>query len=59
MPVQINEMVIRANVLENDEKGKQADDKEHTSEAGAIDKSEIIKECAELVLEIINNKNQR
>ena len=59
MPVQINEMVIRANILENDEKGKQVDNKEHASETGAINKNEIIKECADLILEIINKKNQR
>jgi hypothetical protein len=57
MPVQINELVIRANIVEGDEKGKETEAK-----AGAksdLNKDEIIKECAELVLEVLRNKSER
>ena len=59
MPVQINELVIRANVLETDDRERQTETETHTAERGQVNKSEIIKECAELVMEMINNKNQR
>ena len=61
MPVQINELVIRANVLETDNRERQTETETHThtAERGQVNKSEIIKECAELVMEMINNKNQR
>ena len=56
MPVQINEMVIRANIVESVEPDNQAP--LSTSPAGES-KADIVKECVELVLEILNNKNQR
>ena len=60
MPVQINEMVIRANITDSVENEKQPKKTiTNNIEAADIDKSEIIKECAEMVLEIINRKNQR
>ena len=57
MPVQINEMIIRANIVEPDEKGKKIEEK--SSGSAGVNKEEIIKECAELVIEILNSKNQR
>ena len=55
MPVQINEMIIRTNISEADKKETNA--KEHSS--GNVNKDEIIKECAELVMEMISKKNER
>jgi len=57
MPVQINELIIRANVVESDEKGKDTEKK--SSDSGETNTGAIVKECVELVMEIINNKNQR
>ena len=59
MPVQINEMIIRANIVETDDRESETKTNAHTSDSGELNKSEIIKECAELVMEIINNKSQR
>jgi len=65
MPVQINEMIIRANIVEpnagenaNTNNTQQAQQSASES-GGAVNKDEIIKECAALVMEILNNKNQR
>jgi hypothetical protein len=55
MPVQINEMIIRANITEGDK--KEPESKDHDS--GNLNKDEIIKECAELVMEMISKKNER
>jgi len=57
MPIQINEMIIRANIVEPDEKGKKTEEK--SSDSAGVNKEEIITECAELVIEILNRKNQR
>ena len=57
MPVQINEMIIRANIVENAETGNQSQPAAPASSDG--NRADIIKECVELVLEILNNKNQR
>ena len=57
MPVQINEMIIRANIVEPDEKGKKTEEKSSGSAEGS--KEEIIKECVEQIMEILNSKNQR
>jgi Family of unknown function (DUF5908) len=56
MPVQINEMVIRANIVEPHESASESNAKSPKSEAGKVD---IVKECVEKVLEIINQKYQR
>lgn len=56
MPVQINEMVIRANII-NPAEAQQSGVKSSTS--GELNKDEIIKECAALVIEILQSKNQR
>jgi len=56
MPVQINEMIIRANIVESAEPTAQPE----PPVAAAVDsKADIVKECVELILEILNNKNQR
>jgi hypothetical protein len=57
MPVQINEMIIKANIIEPDEKEKKTEEKSSGSAGG--NKEEIIKECVEQIMEILNNKNQR
>jgi hypothetical protein len=55
MPVQINEVVVRAHIKEPNEKvGKNAG-----SGGGGGSKDEIIKECVEAVLELLNRKNER
>lgn len=58
MPVQINEMVIRANIIEAGEKKPENSDASHSGQS-AIDKEDIIKECVAIVMELLNNKNQR
>ncbi|MBV4360539.1 DUF5908 family protein [Pinibacter aurantiacus] len=57
MPVQINEMVVKANVVENGK--QQADPKGAQTQSSAVDKEEIIRECTEIILEILKNKNER
>jgi hypothetical protein len=59
MPVQINEMVIRANIRES--QANEANETNTRTLPGMTDKdiNEIIQECAAVVMEIINNKNQR
>jgi hypothetical protein len=57
MPVQINELIIRANVTEGGEK------KGESSTAGSDNsptgREDIVKECVAIVMEILKNKNQR
>ena len=55
MPVQINEMIIRANIVEGQEK----ETKEKAPASNDINKEEIIKECTAIIMEMINNKHQR
>jgi hypothetical protein len=55
MAVQINEMIIRANILEGDKREPATKE----SETGSVNKDEIIKECVELIMEMINKKNER
>lgn len=57
MPVQINEMVIRAKITEEHE--KEHDKGEKTVGDSSVDKDEIVKECAALIMEMLNEKNQR
>lgn len=59
MPVQINEMVIRAHVKEPGEKGEKMKKAASASRGAAMDKEEIIKECIEAVLELLSRKNER
>ncbi len=56
MPIQINEMIIRANIVEGE--GKKTESPSGTTSTGE-NKDEIVKECVAMVLEILNNKNQR
>ncbi|QNF34710.1 hypothetical protein HUW51_18980 [Adhaeribacter swui] len=56
MPVQINEMVIRANIIEGTSRDK---NNQAPAAAGEVNKEELVKECAALVLEILQTKNQR
>ena len=61
MPVQINEVVIKAHIREPGETGKAA---AGGSGGGGMNwgggsKEEIIKECVEAVLELLNRKNER
>jgi hypothetical protein len=55
MPVQINEMVIRANIMEPH--GKPAGDKKPAETS--INKEEIIKECTEKIMQLLNDKKER
>lgn len=56
MPVQINEMIIRATISEPDSNSNvQVEGKS----GGDVDKEELIKECAELVMEMLNKKSER
>jgi Family of unknown function (DUF5908) len=64
MPVQINEVVIKAHVREPGEKGKGAAGGTGKgggggASSGGGSKEEIIKECVEAVLELLNRKNER
>lgn len=54
MPVQINEMIIRANVQEPQENAA-----EKKPAPDSANKEEIIKECVEAVLEVLKHKNER
>lgn len=56
MPVQINEMIIRANIQEPHEQ-KAAVQK--SGDSSSASKEEIIKECTEIILEILRNKNEK
>lgn len=56
MPVQINEMVIRANIKEP---VAQSTPDAKPSGSSDVNKEEMIKECAALVMEMINHQNQR
>jgi hypothetical protein len=55
MPVQINEMIIRANIQEP--QMQQAEVKKPAGDGAG--KDEIIKECTEIILEILKNKKER
>ena len=59
MPVQINELVIRANIVQEDHSEGAAKAPAAANDTVKLNKDEIIRECAAVVLEIINNKNQR
>jgi hypothetical protein len=55
MPVQINEMIIRANIVE----GQEQQTSEKPTGSTEVNKEEIIKECTAIIMEMINNKHQR
>jgi hypothetical protein len=55
MPVQINEMIIRANIVEPGNKPAS----NHTPEEAETNKDEVIRECTEIILEILRNMHER
>ena len=57
MPVQINELIIRANVVEGDEKKAENNAPASTKDGGG--KEDIVKECVAIVMEILKNKLER
>lgn len=57
MPVQINEMIIRATIQEPQE--QQPADAKKPAEEKTAGKDEIIKECTEIILEILKHKKER
>ncbi len=54
MPVQINELIIRAHVKEPDEAPKS-----NNAAVGKEAKEEIIKECIERIMELLHQQNER
>jgi hypothetical protein len=56
MPVQINEMVIRAHVREPADNKKQPPAAAHPP---SLNKDELIRECTEKIMEMLNRKNER
>lgn len=58
MPVQINEVVVRAHIKEPNEKVDKNAGLGGLGGGGGS-KEEIIKECVEAVLELLNRKNER
>jgi len=57
MPVQINELIIRVNVVEGDGKKSESNTPASTKDEGA--KEDIVKECVAIVMEILKNKLER
>ena len=55
MPVQINEMVIRANITEANTKAAAG----KAPAENSVNKDEIIRECVEKVFQMLNDKNAR
>ncbi len=55
MPVHVNEMTIRANVVEPAGPTAQA----NAAARPEADKEEIIRECTAIILELLSSKNQR
>ena len=58
MPVQINELIIRANIVEGDGK-KESGSSPAPGASPAAGKEDIVKECVAIVMEILNNKSKR
>lgn len=56
MPIQINEMVIRANIREP---ATQIQPDAGNAGKTDVNKEEMIRECAALVLEMLNQQNAR
>lgn len=55
MAVQINEMIIRANIVEPAEQPAEG----NKPAAPVAGKDEIIKECTEIILEILKQQKER
>ncbi len=54
MPVEIRELIIRANITADP-----GDDTEDGGQGGSVDKKEIISACVEQVLKILERSRQR
>ena len=57
MPVQINELIIRANVTEGG--ANKAESNAPASDNASSGRDDIVKECVAIVMEILKSKNQR
>jgi hypothetical protein len=55
MPVQINEMVIRANIVEPGTKPTEG----KATASTELDREDMIRECVAIVMEMIHQKNAR
>ena len=55
MPVQINEMVVRANINEPGEKKQQG----AAAPAPIVNKDELVRECTEIIMELLKSKTER
>lgn len=53
MPIEIRELIIKATITDQSDKGKKK------SAVSPDDKEEIISECVEQVVKIINERNER
>lgn len=54
MPVQINELIIRAHIKEDEDINEK-----HSEPGEKPDKEELIKECIERMMEILKTQNER
>lgn len=55
MPVHINEIVIRANVIETTAQAKGS----VAQQSAEVDREALIRECTEIILEILKRKSER
>lgn len=58
MPLEIRELIIRAKISES-ESEQSADAPENKGSSPMEDNEDIISECVQQVLEILNNKKER
>lgn len=56
MPVEIRELIVKATVGNPNQGGS---NNSTSTEQDAVPKEEIIKECVQQVMEIVNDKNER
>jgi hypothetical protein len=59
MPVQIQELIVRAVVNEQGAPSAEKTTPLSSDLKGGLKKEEIVQECVEIVLELLNIKNQR
>ncbi len=55
MPIEIKDMIITVSIAEGNSAGQTA----ASGQSGSADKEELIKECVERVLEILQEKTER